>query len=93
MLAAGHPAVKNIKPRVKDLKDCWTQLLDNCREKKSRLQQAYQVKHVLAEHSATLNPHDPPSWDHLQVYCDGVSPFPDTLGPDDSSCGLSLGVL
>ncbi|XP_062379447.1 spectrin beta chain, non-erythrocytic 5 [Sardina pilchardus] len=43
MLAAGHPAGQKITPRLKDLKDSWTQLLDNCKEKKSRLQQAYQA--------------------------------------------------
>ncbi|XP_076156260.1 spectrin beta chain, non-erythrocytic 5 [Alosa pseudoharengus] len=43
MLVAGHPAGQKITPRLKDLKDSWTQLLDNCKEKKSRLQQAYQA--------------------------------------------------
>ncbi|KAL2098982.1 hypothetical protein ACEWY4_005462 [Coilia grayii] len=43
MLAAGHPAGGKIRPRLKDLEDSWTQLLDNCREKKARLQQAYQA--------------------------------------------------
>lgn len=43
LLAAGHPAKDKIKPRVMDLSEGWEQLLSNCKEKKSRLQEAYQV--------------------------------------------------
>lgn len=43
MLAAGHPAKDKIKPRIIDLSEGWEQLLINCKEKKSRLQEAYQV--------------------------------------------------
>lgn len=45
MLASSHPAKSKIKPRIKDVDDSWDQLLSNCKEKKSRLQQAYQVQH------------------------------------------------
>lgn len=44
MQAAGHPAKDKIKPRLMDLSDGWEQLLINCKEKKSRLQEAYQVQ-------------------------------------------------
>lgn len=43
MLAAGHPSKDKIKPRIMDLSEGWRQLLINCKEKKSRLQEAYQV--------------------------------------------------
>lgn len=43
MLAAGHPAMDKIKPRITDLSEGWEQLLINSKEKKSRLQEAYQV--------------------------------------------------
>lgn len=43
MLVVGHPAKDNIKPRIIDLNEGWEQLLTNCKEKKSRLQEAYQV--------------------------------------------------
>ncbi|XP_052001180.1 spectrin beta chain, non-erythrocytic 5 [Xyrauchen texanus] len=43
MLVSGHPAKSKIKPRIKDVSDSWEQLLSNCKEKKSRLQQAYQA--------------------------------------------------
>ncbi|XP_017558803.1 spectrin beta chain, non-erythrocytic 5 isoform X2 [Pygocentrus nattereri] len=43
MLAAGHPAKGKIKPKMKDLTDGWEQLLLNCKEKKTRLQEAYQA--------------------------------------------------
>ncbi|XP_043119308.1 spectrin beta chain, non-erythrocytic 5 isoform X2 [Puntigrus tetrazona] len=42
MLASSHPAQGKIKPRIKDVDDSWDQLLSNCKEKKLRLQQAYQ---------------------------------------------------
>lgn len=45
MLASGHPAKDKIKPRIMDLNEGWEQLLINCKEKKSRLQEAYQVHH------------------------------------------------
>ncbi|KAA0711222.1 Spectrin beta chain, non-erythrocytic 5 [Triplophysa tibetana] len=43
MLASSHPAKSKIKPRVKDVIDSWELLLSNCKDKKSRLQQAYQA--------------------------------------------------
>ncbi|XP_036450101.1 spectrin beta chain, non-erythrocytic 5 isoform X2 [Colossoma macropomum] len=43
MLAAGHPAKGKIKPKMNDLSDGWEQLLLNCKEKKTRLQEAYQA--------------------------------------------------
>ncbi|XP_030641786.1 spectrin beta chain, non-erythrocytic 5 [Chanos chanos] len=43
MLADGHHAKNKIKPRLRDLNDTWEQLQNNCKEKKSRLQQAYQA--------------------------------------------------
>ncbi|XP_028831275.1 spectrin beta chain, non-erythrocytic 5 isoform X2 [Denticeps clupeoides] len=43
MLNRGHPGSKKIKPRLKDLQETWTQLLDNCKSKTSHLQQAYQA--------------------------------------------------
>uniref|UniRef100_A0A672QKD3 Spectrin, beta, non-erythrocytic 5 n=1 Tax=Sinocyclocheilus grahami TaxID=75366 RepID=A0A672QKD3_SINGR len=43
MLASSHPAKGKIKPRIKDVDDSWDQLLSNCKEKKLRLQQAYQA--------------------------------------------------
>lgn len=43
MLAACHPAKDKIKPRILDLNEGWEQLLITCKEKKSRLQEAYQV--------------------------------------------------
>ncbi|XP_063040192.1 spectrin beta chain, non-erythrocytic 5 [Engraulis encrasicolus] len=43
MLSAGHPAEEKIKPRLRDLEESWKQLLDNCKVKKTRLQQAYQA--------------------------------------------------
>lgn len=46
MLASSHSAKSKIKPRIKDVDDSWDQLLSNCKEKKSRLQQAYQVQHA-----------------------------------------------
>ncbi|CAB1331140.1 unnamed protein product [Coregonus sp. 'balchen'] len=42
MIAAGHSTPGKIKPWLKDLNHGWDQLLNNCKEKKSRLQQAYQ---------------------------------------------------
>ncbi|XP_053365454.1 spectrin beta chain, non-erythrocytic 5 isoform X1 [Clarias gariepinus] len=47
MQAAGHPAKDKIKPRLMDLSDGWEQLLINCKEKKSRLQEAYQALQFL----------------------------------------------
>lgn len=44
MLASSHPAKGKIKPRIKDVDDSWDQLLSNCKEKKLRLLQAYQVQ-------------------------------------------------
>lgn len=46
MLVFSHPAKSKIKPRIKDVDDSWDQLLSNCKQKKSRLQQAYQVQHA-----------------------------------------------
>ncbi|XP_067099877.1 spectrin beta chain, non-erythrocytic 5 [Osmerus mordax] len=43
MISAGHYAPGKIKPWLKDLRDTWEQLLNNCKEKKARLQQAYQA--------------------------------------------------
>ncbi|XP_073682671.1 spectrin beta chain, non-erythrocytic 5 [Garra rufa] len=43
MLTSSHPAKSKIKPRIKDVDDSWDQLLSNCKEKKLRLQQAYQA--------------------------------------------------
>ncbi|XP_066510159.1 spectrin beta chain, non-erythrocytic 5 [Hoplias malabaricus] len=43
MLAAGHPAKVKIKPKMKELSDGWDRLLISCKEKKSRLQEAYQA--------------------------------------------------
>ncbi|KAI2654409.1 Spectrin beta chain, non-erythrocytic 5 [Labeo rohita] len=43
MLTSSHPAKGKIKPRIKDVDDSWDQLLSNCKEKKLRLQQAYQA--------------------------------------------------
>ena len=43
MISAGHYAPGKIKPWLKDLRDTWEQLLNNCKEKEARLQQAYQV--------------------------------------------------
>ncbi|KAK1793411.1 hypothetical protein P4O66_011796, partial [Electrophorus voltai] len=43
MLAAHHPAKDKIKPRIKDINDGWEHLLMNCKEKKLRLQEAYQA--------------------------------------------------
>ncbi|KAF7704200.1 hypothetical protein HF521_021272 [Silurus meridionalis] len=47
MLAAGHPAKEKIKSRIMDLSEGWEQLLINCKEKKSRLQEAYQALQFL----------------------------------------------
>ncbi|KAK3538029.1 hypothetical protein QTP70_027382 [Hemibagrus guttatus] len=47
MLAIGHPAKDKIKPRIMDLNEGWEQLLINCKEKKSRLQEAYQALQFL----------------------------------------------
>lgn len=46
MLASSHPAKGKIKPRIKDVDDSWDQLLSNCKEKKLRLLEAYQVQHA-----------------------------------------------
>ncbi|XP_072545910.1 spectrin beta chain, non-erythrocytic 5 [Salminus brasiliensis] len=43
MLTAGHPAKNKIKPKTKEISDGWEQLLTNCKEKKSRLMEAYQA--------------------------------------------------
>nr|XP_029543639.1 spectrin beta chain, non-erythrocytic 5 [Oncorhynchus nerka] len=43
MIAAGHSTPGKIKPWLKDLNHGWDLLLNNCKEKKSRLQQAYQA--------------------------------------------------
>ncbi|XP_077095863.1 spectrin beta chain, non-erythrocytic 5 isoform X1 [Siphateles boraxobius] len=43
MLASSLSAKSKIKPRIKDVDDSWDQLLSNCKEKKLRLQQAYQA--------------------------------------------------
>ncbi|KAJ8377542.1 hypothetical protein AAFF_G00256380 [Aldrovandia affinis] len=43
MLSAGHFAVGKISARQEELQSSWEQLLRNCKEKKSRLQQAYQA--------------------------------------------------
>ncbi|KAM6973270.1 spectrin beta chain, non-erythrocytic 5 [Aplochiton taeniatus] len=43
MILADHFALGKIKPRLKDLNDARDQLLKNCKEKKARLQQAYQA--------------------------------------------------
>ncbi|KAK2878694.1 hypothetical protein Q8A67_019485 [Cirrhinus molitorella] len=43
MLTSSHPAKSKIKPRIKDVDESWDQLLSNCKEKKLRLQQAYQA--------------------------------------------------
>lgn len=48
MLASSHPAKSKIKPRVKDVSDSWELLLSNCKDKKSRLQQAYQVQNCIS---------------------------------------------
>lgn len=48
MLASSHPAKGKIKPRIKDVDDSWDQLLSNCKEKKLRLLQAYQVLQLKA---------------------------------------------
>ncbi|KAG7328102.1 hypothetical protein KOW79_008046 [Hemibagrus wyckioides] len=47
MLASGHPAKDKIKPRIMDLNEGWEQLLINCKEKKSRLQEAYKALQFL----------------------------------------------
>ncbi|XP_034163832.2 spectrin beta chain, non-erythrocytic 5 [Pangasianodon hypophthalmus] len=47
MLAAGHPAKDKIKPRIMDLREGWEQLLIHCKEKKARLQEAYQALQFL----------------------------------------------
>lgn len=44
MLGTGHPGKDKIKPRIINLNEGWEQLLINCKEKKSRLQEAYQVQ-------------------------------------------------
>ncbi|KAJ8287365.1 hypothetical protein COCON_G00000240 [Conger conger] len=43
MLSVGHFAAERIRARQEELQLSWDQLLNNCREKKSRLQQAYQA--------------------------------------------------
>lgn len=48
MLVSSHPAKSKIKPRVKDVIDSWELLLSNCKDKKSRLQQAYQVQNCIS---------------------------------------------
>ncbi|KAI5616449.1 spectrin beta chain, non-erythrocytic 5 isoform X2 [Silurus asotus] len=47
MLDAGHPAKDKIKSRIMDLSEGWEQLLIKCKEKKSRLQEAYQALQFL----------------------------------------------
>ncbi|XP_066550797.1 spectrin beta chain, non-erythrocytic 5 [Amia ocellicauda] len=43
MLGAAHFASDQIGPRLKELQGNWEQLLSNCKEKKCRLQEAYQA--------------------------------------------------
>ncbi|KAI1895008.1 hypothetical protein AGOR_G00101700 [Albula goreensis] len=43
MLSAGHFAPDKITARQKELTDSWDQLIRNCKEKKTHLQQAYQA--------------------------------------------------
>ncbi|KAG5855882.1 hypothetical protein ANANG_G00001630 [Anguilla anguilla] len=43
MLSAGHFASDRIRARQEEVKLTWEQLLNNCKEKKTRLQQAYQA--------------------------------------------------
>ncbi|XP_049319614.1 spectrin beta chain, non-erythrocytic 5 isoform X1 [Astyanax mexicanus] len=43
MLNAGHPAKNKIKAKTKEISSGWEQLLLNCKEKKLRLQEAYQA--------------------------------------------------
>ncbi|XP_010891275.2 spectrin beta chain, non-erythrocytic 5 isoform X2 [Esox lucius] len=43
MIAAGNSSPEKIKLWLKDLNNGWDQLLNNCKEKKCRLQQAYQA--------------------------------------------------
>ncbi|TSO67499.1 Spectrin beta chain, non-erythrocytic 5 [Bagarius yarrelli] len=47
MLVTGHPAKDKIKSRIMDLNEGWEQLLIRCKEKKSRLQEAYQALQFL----------------------------------------------
>ncbi|XP_015205968.2 spectrin beta chain, non-erythrocytic 5 isoform X1 [Lepisosteus oculatus] len=43
MLGSGHYAHDQISPRLQDLQGSWEQLLSNCKEKRSRLQEAYEA--------------------------------------------------
>ncbi|TRY84982.1 hypothetical protein DNTS_028857 [Danionella cerebrum] len=43
ILASSHLAKSKIKPRIKDVDESWDQLLSNCKQKKTRLRQAYEA--------------------------------------------------
>ncbi|XP_078145742.1 spectrin beta chain, non-erythrocytic 5 [Centroberyx gerrardi] len=43
LLSGGPPAEGKVRPRLRELTDCWDALIRNCKEKKTRLQQAYQA--------------------------------------------------
>ncbi|XP_038646180.1 spectrin beta chain, non-erythrocytic 5 [Scyliorhinus canicula] len=43
MIDAGHYAVNEIEPRMKQIQDLWNELLENCHEKKSKLVDAHKA--------------------------------------------------
>ncbi|XP_067847252.1 spectrin beta chain, non-erythrocytic 5 [Heptranchias perlo] len=46
MINAGHYAVDEIEPRMKQIQDLWKELLENCREKRSKLVDAHKALHL-----------------------------------------------
>ena len=43
LLSESRSAEAKVRPRLRELTDSWDALIHNCKEKKSRLQEAYQV--------------------------------------------------
>ncbi|XP_071354370.1 spectrin beta chain, non-erythrocytic 5 [Trachinotus anak] len=43
LLSESHSAEVKVRPRLRELTDSWDSLIHNCKEKKSRLQEAYQA--------------------------------------------------
>lgn len=44
LLSESRSAEAKVRPRLRELTDSWDALIHNCKEKKARLQEAYQVR-------------------------------------------------